>query len=159
SHHRRNDVRRRWGEYHGVSASRTTKVVPCSGLQEGNSLGLYAPPHRLTLSSLGVPLHNLPVEDVATLIRSVSTNGAAFKKKYPEVIPPDCRAGPSARAPPNNSEARKHRTGSHRAKMTSATAIKPCPLDRPSFQLPGKYKERKAPPMPARKPPITVLIK
>jgi len=46
-------------------------------------------------------------------------------------------AGPSAAAPPNSSEAQKHSIGFQRAKMTSATAVIPCPLDNPSFQLPG----------------------
>ena len=40
-------------------------------------------------------------------------------------------------APPNASEAHRHSMGSHRAKITKATAVIPWPLDRPSFQLPG----------------------
>ena len=42
-----------------------------------------------------------------------------------------------APAAPNSSDAHRQRTGSQRAKITSATAISPCPLDSPSFQLPG----------------------
>ena len=42
-----------------------------------------------------------------------------------------CNAGPIAPAPPNSSAAMTQRVGLHRAKMTSATAINPCPEDRP----------------------------
>ena len=54
------------------------------------------------------------------------------------MTPTDCNAGPSALAPPNRSDASKHRTGSQRAKMTSATAIRPWPLDSPSLHPPGQ---------------------
>ena len=46
-------------------------------------------------------------------------------------------AGLIAPAAPKSSDAHKQRRGSQRAKITSATAIRPWPLDRPSFQLPG----------------------
>jgi hypothetical protein len=40
-------------------------------------------------------------------------------------------------APPKRSETAKQWMGFQRAKITSAIAISPCPLDKPSFQVPG----------------------
>ena len=40
-------------------------------------------------------------------------------------------------APPKSMAATMQRSGFQRAKITSATAIRPWPLERPSFQLPG----------------------
>ena len=49
-------------------------------------------------------------------------------------MPTDCSAGPIAPAAPNSSAAAMQRSGFQRAKMTSATAIRPWPDDRPWFQ-------------------------
>src|SRR3982751_4955790 len=63
--------------------------------------------------------------------------GRGVEEIVPWLTPTDCNAGPSAAAPPNSSDAHRHSIGFQRAKITSATAVMPCPLDRPSFQLPG----------------------
>ena len=52
-------------------------------------------------------------------------------------MPTDWSAGPSAVAAPKSSDTPKHASGFHRAKITSAMAISPWPLDSPSFQVPG----------------------
>ena len=52
-------------------------------------------------------------------------------------MPTDCSDGPIAPAAPNSSAAQTQRSGFQRAKMTSATAIRPWPEDRPWFHEPG----------------------
>src|SRR5260370_33078269 len=93
--------------------------------------------HRVIESSAGAPVSVRFGEQVMIMIASVRMYGAALNRWYPDVAPTDCSAGPSAAAPPNASEAHRHSIGSQRAKITSATAVMPCPLERPSFQLPG----------------------
>src|SRR5271154_1602329 len=73
-------------------------------------------------------------------------------------MPTDCSDGPIAPAAPKSSAAAMQRNGFQRAKMTSATAMSPCPEDRPWFQDPGYESDRNAPPTPARNPP-TVVVK
>src|SRR5271170_3688417 len=74
-------------------------------------------------------------------------------------MPTDCSDGPIAPAAPKSSAAAMQRNGFQRAKMTSATAMSPCPEDRPWFQDPGYDSDRNAPPTPARKPPTVVVMR
>src|ERR1700733_13137556 len=93
--------------------------------------------YRVIESSAGAPVKVRFGEQVMIMIASVRMYGAAFNRQYPDVTPTDCSAGPSAAAPPKASEAHMHNSGSHFAKITSATAVTPWPLERSSFQLPG----------------------
>src|SRR5271170_3173469 len=74
-------------------------------------------------------------------------------------MPTDCSDGPIAPAAPKSSAAAMQRNGFQRAKMTSATAMSPCPEDKPWFQDPGYDSDRNAPPTPARNPPTVVVMR
>src|ERR1044072_2109789 len=58
-------------------------------------------------------------------------------------MPTDCRAGPIAPAAPNSSAAITQRIGGHRAKKTSATAIRPWPAVTPGAEI---EKRKECPP-------------
>src|SRR6218665_2841311 len=97
-------------------------------------------------SSPGLPRAILPGLHLTTKITKVTTYSIPPN-------PPDCGAAPMAPAAQNGAAAAMQRSGLQRAKMTRATAISPCPLEMPSFQLPGYNTLREAPPIPPTIPP------